>query len=447
MFVVIIGFLSVLFVGYMLLKKHDIKITLFGIGLLLLYIEQILKGEYTNFLLKPIDLIIKQFGITLSGAGLVIFILGGYSAYMSTIGANDMTVRLLTKPLKKVKSVYILVPIVFLLGNLLSLVIPSASNLAIILIATLFPVLRKSGMSNLTAAAVIATTATIMPTPLGSDNVAVAAELGISVESYVFGSHALISIPTLFFMSIVHMLWQKYCDKKQLLNNNFEENETKLKEEKPFNLVYSLLPLLPILILFISFVLESITKIKLPLSVLSVTIISVIITILIEIIKNRNVNSSLISVEQFFKGMGNSMGIVVLLVAASTYVNGLKGIGLINILQEVMTKTSASGILLPIILVIFSSLIVLLSGSGTALFFALVPLLVPLAMAAKISPIAISIPLGLSGNLLRAVSPVSAVIMIVSGAVKEEPINLVKRTSVPMIAGVIFMLILSLILF
>ncbi|CAM3060546.1 C4-dicarboxylate transporter DcuC [Streptobacillus ratti] len=447
MFVVIIGFLSVLFVGYMLLKKHDIKITLFGIGLLLLYIAQILKGEYTNFLLNPIDVIIKQFGTTLGGAGLVIFILGGYSAYMSAIGANDMTVRLLTKPLKKVKSVYILIPIVFLLGNLLSLVIPSASNLAIILIATLFPVLRKSGMSNLTAAAIIATTATIMPTPLGSDNVAVASELGISVESYVFGSHAIVSIPTLFFMSIVHMIWQKYCDKKQFSNDNFEEDKIEIKEEKPFSLVYSLLPLLPILILLISFVLESITKTKLSLSVLSVTIISVIITILIEIIKNRNVNSSLMVVEQFFKGMGNSMGIVVLLVAASTYVNGLKGIGLINILQEVMTKTSASGILLPIILVIFTAIIVLLSGSGTALFFALIPLLVPLAKAANISPIAISIPLGLSGNLLRAVSPVSAVIMIVSGAVKEDPINLVKRTSIPMILGVLFMLILSLILF
>ncbi|WP_064608547.1 C4-dicarboxylate transporter DcuC [Streptobacillus moniliformis] len=447
MFVIIIGFLSVLFVGYMLLKKHDIKITLFGVGLLLLYISQILKGEYANFLLNPIDMLIKQFGTTLSGAGLVIFILGGYSAYMSAIGANDMTVMLLTKPLKKVKSVYILVPIVFLLGNLLSLVIPSASNLAIILIATLFPVLRKSGMSNLTAAAIIATTATIMPTPLGADNVAVAAELGVSVEEYVFGSHSLISIPTLFFMAIVHMIWQRYCDKRQVLEKEFEQTEDQIKYDKPFSLVYSLLPLLPIIILLTSFVLENITETKLSLSVLSVSIISVIFTLLIEIIKNRNVKTSLISVEQFFKGMGNSMGIVVLLVAASTYVNGLKGIGLINILQEIMTKTSASGILLPVILVIFSAIIVLLSGSGTALFFALVPLLVPLAMAANISPIAISVPLSLSGNLLRAVSPVSAVVMIVSGAVKEDPISLVKRTSVPMIAGVIFMLILSLILF
>ena len=96
---------------------------------------------------------------------------------MTSIGANEVTVHTLTKPIKKIKSVYILVPLVFLIGNVLSLVIPSASNLAIILLATLYPVLRQAGMSPLTAAAVIATTATVMPTPLGGDNVAVATEL------------------------------------------------------------------------------------------------------------------------------------------------------------------------------------------------------------------------------------------------------------------------------
>ena len=61
-----------------------------------------------------------------------------------------------------------------------------------------------------------------------------------------------------------------------------------------------------------------------------------------------------------------------------------------------------------------------LSGSGTALFFAMVPLMVPLAAAAGISALAVSIPMGLAGNLLRAVSPVSAVVMIVAGSVKTR---------------------------
>src|SRR5699024_10795007 len=113
-------------------------------------------------LLDPLQVIVQQFKSTLTSAGLIILILGGYTAYMSHIGANDLTVQMFTKPINKIKSVYILVPIIFLLGNLLSLVVPSASTLAILLLATLYPVLNRSGMSALSIAAVIATSATII---------------------------------------------------------------------------------------------------------------------------------------------------------------------------------------------------------------------------------------------------------------------------------------------
>ena len=105
------------------------------------------------------------------------------------------------------------------------------------------------------------------------------------------------------------------------------------------------------------------------------------------------------------------------------------------------------GFVLPLALVGLTALIVILSGSGTALFFAMVPLMVPLAAAAGISVLAISVPMGLAGNLLRAVSPVSAVVMIVAGSIKKEPLQIVRRTAIPMIAGVIFMFVLSMILF
>ena len=69
---------------------------------------------------------------------------------------------------------------------------------------------------------------------------------------------------------------------------------------------------------------------------------------------------------------------------ARIFVTGLKTIGLIAALQEAMTGLQGSGLgfVLPLILVALTALIVLLSGSGTALFFAMVPLMVPLAAAA-----------------------------------------------------------------
>ena len=455
-------------VGFMLIKKMDIKISLFLIGIILMYIALLMGKEisFTDFAssgitwLDPFKLVGDQFVSTLTSAGFIILILGGYTAYMSHIGANEVTVSVLAKPIAHIKSPYVLVPITFLLGNLLSLVIPSASNLAIILMATLFPVLRQAGMSLLSAAAVIATTATIMPTPLGSDNVAIAAELaktdmfaGLTASEYVFKYHVLVSVPTLLVMAVAHYFWQKFMDKRT--GADLADGDVKLADVNKveggalYRTVYAILPLLPIIMLLVVFAITSLTGLKIGLSVELASILSFVIAIVCELFRTRNGKETLDGTEAFFKGMGGAMPIVALLVAASVFVVGLKSIGLISELQNAMTGLQGSGMgfVLPLILVGLTALIVLLSGSGTALFFAMVPLMVPLAAAAGINVLAVSLPMGLAGNLLRAVSPVSAVVMIVAGSVKKSPIDIVRRTSVPMIVGVVVMFVLSMIVF
>ncbi|MDO4323539.1 MAG: C4-dicarboxylate transporter DcuC [Lachnospiraceae bacterium] len=459
--------IAVAIVVVMLIKKMDIKITLFLMGIVLMFVgvglgNPIGGEEFVStgaVWLDPLKVIADQFKSTISSAGFIILILGGYSSYMNTIKANNVTVSVLTKPIARIKSVYILVPIVFLLGNLLSLVIPSASNLAIILLATLYPILIQAGMSTMTAAGIIATTATIVPTPLGSDNVAIAAELaktaeyaGMSATDYVFRYHALVSIPTLVLMAVVHYFWQKYCDKKEK-DSVTDMEKTESIEEIPggtlFRVVYAILPLLPILLLIGVFALQKMTGLQIDISVEVATLFSFVIAIICELIRNRSGKETLNATEAFFRGMGGSMPIVALLVAGTIFVTGLKSIGLISALQDAMTGMQGSGMgfILPLMLVGLTALIVLLSGSGTALFFAMVPLMVPLAAAAGIPVFAVSVPMGLAGNLLRAVSPVSAVVMIVAGSVKREPLSIVKRTAVPMIVGTVFMFVLSMVLF
>lgn len=459
--------IAIAIVVYMLIKKFDIKITLFGVGLALMYIA-LLMGQQLDIkdfvstgsiLLDPISVIPQQFVDTLSSAGLIILILGGYTAYMNKIGANDVTVSVLTKPLSKIKSPYLLVPIVFLLGNLLSLVIPSASNLAIILLATLYPVLKRTGMSTLTTAGIIATTATIVPTPLGGDNIAVVAELvksaqfaDLTVIDYVTKYHAIISIPTLILMAIAHYFWQKYMDKKDIergiIDTVAEVEDAKVIEGgKLYKTVYAILPTLPIFILLIAYVLDLTGIVSVGVDVGLASFLSFIVAIICELVRKRNAEKVLNDTEEFFVGMGRAMPIVALLVAASVFVVGLKSIGLISQLQEIMQNTSSSGIVLPLILVVFTVIIVILSGSGTALFYAMVPLMVPLAQAASISPIALSVPMGLAGNLMRACSPVAAVILIVAGTTKQSPINIVKRTVFPSVVALVFMFVLSMIIY
>ena len=177
----IISVVFIIAVGYVIAKNFDAKIVLFLAGMALLYLSVILNhpiykpGSGSGSIwLDPLKKAADVFGMQMGIVGLTIMILFGFANYMTHIGANDAMVLALSKPIKKIKSVYILVPIVFLLGNMLQMVLPSAAGLAILLMATLYPALRSAGMSPLTAGAVIATTATIAPTPLGSDNVVVA---------------------------------------------------------------------------------------------------------------------------------------------------------------------------------------------------------------------------------------------------------------------------------
>ncbi|MEM9423807.1 MAG: Na+/H+ antiporter NhaC family protein, partial [Spirochaetota bacterium] len=129
------------------------------------------------------------------------------------------------------------------------------------------------------------------------------------------------------------------------------------------------------------------------------------------------------------------------------FVVGLKSIGLITALQTIMRNIDVAGFILPLSLVLFTAVIVILSGSGVALFYAMVPLMVPLALAADIEPFAVTLPMGMAGNLLRACSPVAAVVLIVAGTVKEPPHAIVKRTLVPSLAAVVLMFILSMLVY
>ena len=75
----------------------------------------------------------------------------------------------------------------------------------------------------------------------------------------------------------------------------------------------------------------------------------------------------------------------------------------------------------------------------------MVPLMYELANVAGIDPFAVSVPMGMAGNLFRACSPVAAVVVIVAGSTNESPINIVKRTWFPMVVGVVFMFIISMV--
>ena len=449
---IIVSTLILVICGYLIAKNYDAKIVLFAAGLLLMFAavglgHPLLPAAESSGLswLDPFVQIKKIFISQMGNVGLTIMVLFGFSSYMSHIGANDVTVMLLTRPLSRIRSPYLLVPVIFLLGNLLSLVVPSAASLAVLLMATLYPVLKASNMSSLTAGAVIATTATIMPSPLGADNVLAAQKLGIPLVEYIVSYHAPISLPTLALMAVVHYFWQKAMDKRLQARGGLEEKEESLAV--PTGLppaYYGLFPVLPLVLVL----LFGICFTHISLGLVEITFVCLLLTIGVELLRKGNLKETSKEFAIFFTGMGTGLAQVVsLIVAASMLVEGLKAIGIIDTLVDSVKHIDGVGSILMFFFSGTAALIGFISGSGLAVFYSFINIIPEITEKVGVNSVAVALPMQLTANLIRSMSPVAAVIIVIASITGSNPIEIIKRTSVPIISGIICCMTLSYLLF
>ena len=87
-------------------------------------------------------------------------------------------------------------------------------------------------------------------------------------------------------------------------------------------------------------------------------------------------------------------------------------------------------------LVTFAAAIIM--GSGNAPFLAFVELIPQIASSMGANAVAMILPMQQASHMGRALSPVSGVVIAVSSGAKLSPFDVVRRTSVPLIAGFIF---------
>ncbi|EGO7699662.1 C4-dicarboxylate ABC transporter [Enterococcus faecalis] len=441
-------------VAYLIVKNYHPALSLIIGALVLLACAWMLghpiypAGEGTGFglfdiFLKFKDTIIAQ----VSSAGIVIMILFGYSGYMNAIGANQMAVNFLVKPLMKIKRKSLFVPVVFLIGNLMSLVVPSASSLAIILMSILYPMLASMGISSLTAAGVIAMTATIMPTPLGADNVIAANTLGYDVLNYVVWN-AKISLPSLLIIAVAQYFWQKYCDKKEGEAAYVSLNEEGLSKQKEFDVpkFYVILPILPLLLIVGVGIAGMFVK-GITMDIFVLTFISFFIAVLVETLRLKSFKKVQDTAVEMFKGMGQGFSqVVMLVVGGSLFTSAIQTLGIIDSIMASVEASSSAGIVTTLIFSGATTLFGILSGGGLAMFYAVIELIPGIAEKAGIDGILISLPMQMIANLTRTISPVAAVVMIVASTVGVSPIRILKRTSVPTIIGIISVIVLSILL-
>lgn len=460
---VIIVLLTLIIVGVLIAKNVTASAALLAGGMLILLISVILGHVGDNTYFPPdsealtgiglVDQLQVMKGIVmknLTGSGLIIMVLFGYTTYMDSLGANTKTVNVLSRPLLALRGTgqLLLVPLTFLVANLMSLAVPSGSTLAVLLGATLYPALVGAGMTPLTAGAIIATSATIMPTPLGADSIEAANRLNMSVGEYVFGNNAKVSIPAILVMAFVHTLWQRVQDRKDAAKGEIPGNRgTSEKGEQAARLVpsfYAVLPILPLLAVLVLYVMQQVGMIDFEVGLVEITFGCLFISVVIELVRQREVLKVISQLASYFKGMGNAVtSVVSIIIAAGFLIEGIQQMGVLNMLLAAVSGMQGAALLIGLSFVGVAVLLGIMTGSGLAAFFALMPVVPGVAASTGTAGAVLSIPLQHAASLARAGSPVAASTLISAGIAGVEPQQLLKRTLPVVFSGIATSFILS----
>lgn len=439
----IIGLIAIVLVAYYIVKGYSATgVLMFG-GLVLLFISVLMghsilpegvksTGSIYFDILEYVKYLLGNRG---GGLGLMIMVLCGFSVYMTHLGANDVVVKLVSKPLKNIRSPYILMVFAYFLACLMSFAVSSATGLGVLLMATLFPVMVNVGISRGAAAAICASPISIILSPTSGDVVLSAEISKIPLGEFAFGTALPVSIFAILGIAVAHFFWQRYLDKKEGVQVE-RLNADEIKTTAPN--YYAILPLLPIIGVLIFD-----GKWGLPnLHIVTVMVLCFIITATVDFLRSFNAKQTFDNLIVAYRGMADAFaGVVMLLVAAGVFAQSLSTIGFITNLIASAQSFGGSAFFMMLVLAVITILATMATGSGNAAFYAFAELIPKLATQMGVNPAFLTIPMLQASNLGRGLSPVSGVVVAVSGMGKISPFEIVKRMSVPMLVGFICVII------
>lgn len=454
---IIIGCATLLVVGWAILKGKYAPLVLFASGAFMLACAVFFDiGTFLpkkalptgNAYLDIVEFFRYMFSNRLAGLGLLIMVMVGFANYMTHIGANDAFVRLAIKPLSLIKSPYALVFVAFLLGKAVSMVITSAVGLGVLCLALMGPALAALGMNKKSIGAVFVTSGAASLVLLGGSTAAAAKACSLSILDYVFLYKIPAGIPTMLCIGIAHVFWQRYLDRKEGWGCAEHVGETLTfagddadKAKKPRELkaaprIYALLPFLP-MILVVVFSQYCIKSIKLDISAL--ILLCVFIGMAFEAVRWRfNFDKLAEGLKVFLQSMGKAFaGVVSLVIAAGIFAEGFKALGMLDAIVGLASSVGAGAIGLSILFVVVTTIVAIVSGSNGASFYPIVEMVPKIAKDMGVNPVTLVLPMHQASTIARPLSPVAGVVVAIAGMLGMNPMELVKRASVPCIVGLV----------
>lgn len=359
----------------------------------------------------------------------------GFSAVMEYTKCSSNLVYLLTRPLQKVR--FAVVPGAILITWLINIVVMSAAGCAATVGTLLVPMMLGLGVHPATAAAciLIGTWGNVM-NPGQSFNVQVG-ELASMTGLEVVSSFTVVAVialaASIVLLTVIDITMVKKGNKQgaaYAAEPGIADREAVKSAPVKINYFKALIPATPIIFLLLGNA-GVLPNFDITVWMLSCSVLGLLLDV-------RHVQDG---VKQFFNGVGNSYrDIITLMAAASVFTFGMNAVGLTGALVDVMKNSTAIARLGagfgPFI-------IAALSGSGNAAAIAFNTSITPHAADLGYAVEAMGSVAQIAAAIGRSASPVAGVTIICAKMAGVSPMDVVKRSILPMLAAVlIFMFML-----
>ena len=439
---ILICLIVIAITGILLMKRYQPQPILIGMGILMMYIAY--EGSWINAILDEsqstgvlvfdaMDIVRITTSENVVSLGLMIMTCAGYAKYMEHIGAGTRLAHTFIKPLYRLNRPYIVLALMFLLNMGLSICVPNPLSLALLMMVTIYPVLLRLGVSPVGAAAVIATGHLMDVGPGAVSTLLIAKTLNIPVPNYFVGYQLRLYFLVAVVTAVAHFLWQRYRDR---LDGPMDVGDCESIPEVPIGpKLYMIFPLLPLCFIL------GFSQYGLPGVKMNVTLAMMLafgIALLAELIRHRNLRTVLKSTTVFFEGMGNQFSYAVtLIIGGQVFAQGLVSLGLIDSLVGALQTLSLNSVGLTSVMGGGMLGLSMVTGSNVAPLFTLVPLVPDIVSNLGLDPITTMLGMQNGASLGLFLSPISPVMVGVAGVAHIKSMDLLKRTSVPVLVALI----------
>lgn len=439
---ILISLIIIAVTGILLMKRYQPQPILIGMGILMMYIAY--EGRWITAILDEsqstgvlvfdaMDIVRITTSENVVSLGLMIMTCAGYAKYMEHIGAGTRLAHTLIKPLYRLNRPYIVLALMFLLNMGLSICVPNPLSLALLMMVTIYPVLLRLGVSPIGAAAVIATGHLMDVGPGAVSTLLIAKTVNIPVPNYFVGYQLRLYFLVAVVTAVAHFLWQRYRDR---LDGPMNISDCESIPEAPIGpKLYMIFPLLPLCFIL------GFSQYGLPGVKMNVTLAMMLafgIALLAELIRHRNLRIVLKSTTVFFEGMGNQFSYAVtLIIGGQVFAQGLVSLGLIDSLVSALQTLSLNSVGLTSVMGGGMLGLSMVTGSNVAPLFTLVPLVPDIVSNLGLDPITTMLGMQNGASLGLFLSPISPVMVGVAGVAHIKSVDLLKRTSVPVIVALI----------